>query len=74
MYLKNRIAVDIIELEGFKIEVIRKNIEYMRILIHKPTTKFRIEAPTNLNEEEILTFSISKISWIKNNQHKLKKT
>lgn len=62
-----------IELEGFKIEVIRKGIEDMRILIHKPTAKFRIEAPANLNEDEILLYAISKISWIKNSQHKLKK-
>ena len=57
--------MDIIELEGFKIEVIRKNIEYMRILIDKPTTKFCIEASNNLNEEEILVYAISKISWMK---------
>mgnify|MGYP000028144692 FL=1 len=65
--------MDIIELEGFKIEVIRKNIEYMRILIHKPSPKFRIEAPTNFKEEEILVYAISKISWMKSNQHKIKK-
>lgn len=65
--------MDTIELEGFKIEVIRKEVEYMQILIHKETAKFRIEAPSNITEEEILLYAISKISWIKNNQHKLKK-
>ena len=65
--------MDIIELEGFKITVIRKDIKDMRIMIHKPTKKFRIETPTNFNEDEILLYAISKISWIKNNQHKLKK-
>lgn len=65
--------MDRIELEGFKIGVIRMQIKELRILIHKPTMKFCIEAPTNLTEDEILLYSISKISWMKNNKHKLKK-
>lgn len=55
-----------------KIELIQKGIKNVHLSILPPNGKVRIAAPAHLSEETIRLYAISKLSWIKKQQHKIR--
>lgn len=59
-------------LGDIKIELIQKGIKNVHLSILPPNGKVRIAAPAHLSEETIRLYAISKLSWIKKQQHKIR--
>ncbi|MCB4205492.1 M48 family metallopeptidase [Deferribacterales bacterium Es71-Z0220] len=59
-----------ININGIKIDVIRKNIKNINLAVYPLTGRVRVSVPTNLNEDAIRVFILSKLAWIKRNQKK----
>lgn len=50
------------------IDVERKQIKNLHLGVYPPNGRVRIAAPLNINDEAVLLFAISKLSWIKKQQ------
>lgn len=61
-----------IDLGGMPAEVIRKDIKNLHLSVLPPEGKVRIAAPRHMNLDVIRVFAISKLAWIKRQQHKLR--
>jgi predicted metal-dependent hydrolase len=59
-------------LGDIKIELVQKSIKNVHLSILPPHGKVRIAAPLHLNEETIRLYAISKLSWIKKQQKKIR--
>ena len=57
-------------ISDIKIDVVRKEIKNIHLAVYPPTGRVRIAAPLAVNDDAIRMFAISKLSWIKRNQHK----
>lgn len=62
-----------IEISGIKIEVQKKNIKNLHLVVAPPDGKVRVSAPLHLSDESITMFVRAKISWIKKQQEKFAK-
>ena len=62
-----------IEISNFTIDVVRKSIKNMHLSVYPPTGRVRIAAPSNIDDEAVRLFAISKLGWIKKNQRKFEK-
>jgi predicted metal-dependent hydrolase len=60
-----------IELGDLIIEVVNKDIKNVHLSVYPPTGRVRISAPSHMELETIRVFAISKLGWIKQQQHKL---
>lgn len=60
-----------IEIDGITIDIEKKKVKLMRLVISSVTGKVRVSAPLCTSEEHIKNFIISKIDWIKNHQERL---
>ena len=62
-----------IEISGIKIEVQKKNIKNLHLVVAPPDGKVRVSAPMHLSDESIAMFVRTKLGWIKKQQEKFKK-
>ena len=62
-----------IEISGIKIEVQKKNIKNLHLVVAPPDGKVRVSAPIQLSDESIAMFVRTKLSWIKKQQEKFAK-
>jgi len=58
-----------IQLSGITVDVLKKDIKNVHLSVHPPTGRVRIAAPSRMNLETIRVFAISKLAWIKRQQH-----
>lgn len=63
---------DTIELGDIGIDVIRKNIKNVHLSVHPPQGRVTISAPLRMDLETIRLFSISKLSWMRKQQIKIR--
>lgn len=61
-----------IDLGGISVEVIKKDIKNVHLSVYPPTGKVRISAPLRMNLDTIRVFAISKLSWIRQQQRKVR--
>jgi len=54
------------------VDVVQKDIKNVHLSVHPPTGRVRISAPLRMDLDTIRVFAISKISWIKKQQNKLR--
>lgn len=59
-----------IEISGIKIEVQKKNIKNLHLVVVPPEGKVRVSAPMHLSDESIAMFVRTKLGWIKKQQEK----
>ena len=59
-----------IEISGIKIEVQKKNIKNLHLVVAPPDGKVRVSAPMHLSDESIAIFVRTKLGWIKKQQEK----
>lgn len=61
-----------IRLGRIAVDVIKKDIKNIHLSVNPPTGKVRISAPLRMDIDTIRVFAITKLSWIKNQQKKLR--
>lgn len=64
--------MNLIIVNDFEIELIKKNIKNLNLSVHPPNGRIRMAAPLHVSEETIRLFVISKSKWIEKNQEKFK--
>lgn len=57
-----------IEISGIKIEVQKKNIKNLHLVIVPPDGKVRISAPVHMSDDSIAMFIRTKLGWIRKQQ------
>ena len=62
-----------LEISGIKIEVQKKNIKNLHLVVAPPDGKVRVSAPIHLSDKSIAMFVRTKLSWIKKQQEKFAK-
>lgn len=62
-----------VQLGDLAVNVIRKDIKNVHLSVHPPTGRVSIAAPSRMSLEMLRIFAISKLSWIRQQQHKLQK-
>lgn len=60
------------ELAGITVDVVLKDIKNIHLSVYPPAGRVRISAPARMKLETIRVFAISKLSWIKLQQKKLR--
>jgi predicted metal-dependent hydrolase len=60
----------IIEVQGIEIEVVKKQIKNLHLVVLPPNGLVRISVPLSVSDENIRLFATSKISWIRTQQKK----
>lgn len=60
-----------IELGSLRADVIRKDIRHVHLSVLPPEGRVRISAPLHMSLETVRVFAISKLGWIRQQQHKL---
>src|SRR6266566_3690132 len=61
-----------ITVNGFVVDVVRKNIKNLHLGVYPPNGRVRVAAPLRINDEAVRLFIISKLAWIKRQQAKFK--
>ena len=64
---------DTIQLGDLSIDVTRKDIKNVHLSVHPPNGRISLSAPLNTRLEVVRAYVISKLSWIRLQQEKLKK-
>jgi len=59
-----------IEVNGLKVDVVRKNIKNLHLAVYPPNGRVRVAAPLRVNDEAVRLAVISKMPWIKRQQTK----
>jgi predicted metal-dependent hydrolase len=62
----------VMKLGEMPIDVVLKDIKNVHLSVHPPTGRVRIAAPRRMKMDTIRVFAISKLSWIKKQQKKLR--
>lgn len=60
----------LIEISGIEIEVIKKNIKNLHLVVAPPDGKVRVSAPVHLSDASIEMFIRTKLAWIKKQREK----
>ncbi len=60
-----------LELGGVSVDVVSKDIKNLHLSVYPPTGRVRIAAPLHMKLETIRVFAISKLGWIKRQQHQV---
>lgn len=55
---------------GFVVDVVRKNIKNLHLGVYPPNGRVRVAAPLRINDEAVRLLIISKLAWIKRQQAK----
>ena len=61
-----------IELGDIKVEVVFKDIKNVHLSVHPPNGRVRIAAPLRMSPETVRVFAISRLSWIRQQQEKIR--
>ncbi len=61
-----------IELGDISAEVVRKDIKHLHLNVLPPLGRVRISAPQYMKLDTIRVFAISRLAWIKTEQHKMR--
>jgi predicted metal-dependent hydrolase len=64
--------VEQLKLGDITVDVFFKDIKNVHLSVHPPTGRVRISAPLRMSRDNIRIFAISKLSWIKRQQKKLR--
>lgn len=64
---------DTVEIGDMVAEVVRKKIKHVHLSVYPPEGRVRISAPTHMDLATIRLFAISKLGWIRSQQHKVQK-
>ncbi len=59
-----------LEIDGITIDIEKKKVKNMRLVISSATGKVRVSAPIRTSQEHIKAFITSKIDWIKKHQQR----
>ncbi|MGH7885871.1 MAG: M48 family metallopeptidase [Thermodesulfobacteriota bacterium] len=59
-------------INNIRVDVIRKNIKNMHLVVYAPSGSVRISAPLRVRNDAIYLFAVSKLDWIKRHQRKFK--
>lgn len=62
-----------IEISGIEIEVQKKNIKNLHLVVAPPDGRVRVSAPMHLSDNSIKMFVRTKLCWIKKQQEKFEK-
>ncbi|MEX0660558.1 MAG: SprT family zinc-dependent metalloprotease [Balneolaceae bacterium] len=54
-----------ITVEGIPIEVTRKRVKHLRVVVYRSSGRVRISSPKRVEDQEIFRFAQSKIQWIR---------
>ena len=60
-----------LSLGDITVEVVLKNIKNMHLSVYPPTGRVRISAPKRMDLDTIRLFALSKLGWIRAQQHKV---
>lgn len=60
-----------ITIDGVPIDLERKRVKYLRLVIYPQTGRVRLSAPLGMSEERVRSFVISKMAWIKKHQARI---
>jgi len=63
--------VETIDLGGIPAQVLRKRIKHVHLSVYPPAGRVRISAPESMALDTIRVFAISRLSWIRGQQHKV---
>jgi predicted metal-dependent hydrolase len=63
---------DTIDLAGISVSVTRKPIKNLHLSVYPPTGVVRISAPERMSLDTIRIFTISKLGWLRDQQHKIR--
>ena len=61
-----------LQLGDMQVDVVRKDIKHIHLSVHPPSGRVRIAAPTHMSMSTLRVFAIAKLSWIKQQQRKLR--
>jgi predicted metal-dependent hydrolase len=61
-----------INLGGIAVDVVKKDIKNIHLSVYPPAGRVRISAPLRMDLDTIRVFAITKLGWIKAQQHKLR--
>jgi predicted metal-dependent hydrolase len=61
-----------VQLGNITVDVVQKDIKNIHLSVYPPTGRVRISAPFRMDLDTIRVFAISKLSWIKKQQTKLR--
>ncbi|GKS65559.1 metal-dependent hydrolase [Nitrospira sp.] len=61
-----------IQLGNIAVDVVMKDVKNVHLSVHPPMGRVRIAAPSRMSLDTIRVFAISKLSWIKRQQKKLR--
>lgn len=61
-----------VQLGNIAVDVVLKDIKNVHLSVYPPNGRVRIAAPTRMSLDTIRVFAISKLSWIKQQQKKLR--
>ena len=61
-----------VTLGDIAVDVVLKDIKHVHLSVYPPTGRVRIAAPRRMSLDTIRVFAISKLSWIKQQQQKLR--
>lgn len=61
-----------IDLGDLRIEVVRKEIKNLHLSVMPPEGRVRIAAPLHMNLDAIRLYAISKLSWIRSQQNRMR--
>ena len=59
-----------IDIDGIPIEVTRKRVKHLRIVVYRSSGFVRISSPKRVSDREIYRFAESKIDWVKKHLQK----
>lgn len=63
--------METIDLGGIPAQVLRKRIKHVHLSVYPPAGRVRISAPESMALDTIRVFAISRLSWIRGQQHKI---
>jgi predicted metal-dependent hydrolase len=69
--LRRQFSQSQIIIESVPIDVVRKNIKSLRLVIYPQTGRVRLSAPLWLSDDALRLYAISKLSWIKKHQKRI---
>ncbi|HGO6072076.1 TPA: M48 family metallopeptidase [Burkholderia cepacia] len=62
---------DSIDLGNLHVDVVRKDIKHVHLSVYPPDGHVRISAPLHMTSDIIRVYAISRLDWIRRQQHKL---
>ena len=64
--------MEVLQLGEIKIEIVQKDIKNLHLSVYPPMGRVKIAAPAKMSLDTIRIYAISKLSWIKKQQEKIR--